>query len=1154
MSGNDLQAFVDKWTASGASESSNSQYFLLELCDVLGVPRPDGAKGDAGADDYVFEKDAPVIHEGGATSVKKIDLYRAGHFILEAKQGSEKGSKKLGTAKRNTPGWNQAMNDAYGQALGYARSFDEPVPFVVVCDIGYCFELYSDFGADYQYRSFPNAQQKRVYLKDLPKNPLLVERLQKVFTAPHALDPAKNAAKVTREVAGHLAELAKRLEKAGHNQVSVAQFLMRCLFTMFAEDVGLLPDNLFTNYLRDFWVKSPASFPGGIQSLWQAMNTGGHLPTAKVLRFNGGLFSACEALPLDEGDIKLLQSAAECDWSDVEPAIFGTLLERALDANERHRLGAHYTPRAYVERLVRPTIEEPLREEWDQIRIEVRGLVTAAENANTQKARTTNLNKAEKILKAFHNRLLALRILDPACGTGNFLYVAMDTLKRLESEVLAELAAIQGGDQDLLHFEGARISPEQFLGIEIKPWAKEIAELVLWIGYLQWHFKQYGKTVQVPEPVLRDYKNIECRDAVLAYDKEEIVVDAMGKPVTRWDGVTMKVHPVTGKEVPDESAAALLYEYTNPRQAEWPKADFVVGNPPFVGNKMMRQSLGDGYSDALRGAYPDVPETADLVMFWWHKASEMLGAGGIQQYGLISTNSITQSQQRQIVSRAFERFPEIRFVFAIPDHPWVEAESGAAVRIAMSVVGRGRNVGILGEVESELSTDADHRDVNLNFRRGNIQADFRIGAAVSSCMKLQSNQGLSFMGVTLVGKGFRLDRGELKELQVDPERLPSVVKPYRSGKELTQKAVERWIIDFYGVSIDDAREHFPGLVQRLVDTVLPLRRENKRESYRKAWHIFGEPRGRMRNALLSLPRFIATLETSKHRVFQFLPGQTLPDHSLYAIASPSALVHGVLSSRAHVVFAIAAGSRLGIGNDARWRNAACFDPFPMPNAEGETAKKIENLAERLDAHRKNQQARHSDLTITGMYNVLERLCAEEPLSAKEKKIHEQGLVSILKQLHDDLDAAVFDAYGWPHDLTDEQILERLVALNYERAEEEKRGTIRWLRPEFQNPEGPAAQQGLQGLDEINDNDGSPMATAVASAVSPWPKKLSEQISAIRDLVTPGVEWSAQAAANTFKAANLDQVQEIMESLAALGMLIELERANERVWTAPKVQG
>ncbi len=1149
MSAPSLETFVATWSQSSGAERANKDSFLAQLCEVLDVPRPDPTTGDAARDQYVFEKDAPFVFEGGAKSIKKIDLYKAGHFILEAKQGSELGAAKLGTAKRGTPGWSVAMNDAFGQALGYSKSFDQAVPFLVVCDIGHCFDLYADFSGSWQYRPFPNAQQHRIYLKDLLTKPALVDRLRLLFTDPYALDPSKHAAKVTREVAAHLAELAKKLE-TDHGQVPVARFLMRCLFTMFAEDVGLLPDRLFTQYLRDYWLKSPASFPGGIESLWRAMNDGGNLPTAKLLRFNGGLFVGPTGLDLDEEALQLLLKAAECDWSDVEPAIFGTLLERALDPEERHRLGAHFTPRAYVERLVKPTIEEPLREEWDQIRIEVRTRLKDIESVKGG-ARTKKLNEATKLARDFHHRLLALRILDPACGTGNFLYVAMDVLKRLESEVLALIADINSGDQDLLHIEHARISPEQFLGIEIKPWAKEIADLVLWIGYLQWHFRQYGKTVSVPEPVLRDYKNIECRDAVLAYDSEELDIDLDGKPKTRWDGKSMKIHPVTGKEVPDETRRVPLYKYVNPRKAEWPKADFIVGNPPFVGNKRMREALGDGYVDELRGAYSDMPETADLVMYWWHQAGLRLKNKACDRFGFITTNSITQSQQRPIVQNVLGG-GSAHFVFAVADHPWVESDTGAAVRIAMSVLAPGDEPGVLARVVAEKDAGGDHPEVVLDLRSGPIEPDFRIGAAVASAKSLAANRGLSFMGITLVGKGFRLDRSDLSALGLDAGSLPRVVRPYRSGKELTDVAQERWVIDFFGMAQLDAQGEYPLLYQHLLDTVFPLRKENKRESYRTAWHVFGEPRGRMRAALEGLPRFIATLETSKHRVFQFLPGDTLADHTLFAIASSRPEDLGVLSSRAHVAFAAAAGSRMGVGNDSRWRNLACFDPFPFPDFTDASRERIGALGEALDAHRKKQQAQYPELTITGMYNVLEKLRAEEPLCEKEKKIHEQGLVSILKQIHDDLDRAVFEAYGWPETLTDEEILERLVALNRERADEEKRGLVRWLRPEFQNPSSrPAAgpAQTSLALGEVDEPEED--APALAATARTWPKKLSERVAAVRDLVTPGSQWSEAEVVRAFPGATADQVSEVLESLGALGMLVLLESPDGAQWAAPR---
>jgi hypothetical protein len=948
-------------------------------------------------------------------------------------------------------------------------------------------------------------------------------------------------------VAERLAELARQLEADKHDQVLIATFLMRCIFTMFAEDVGLLPAGIFTKALKDQWVPNPSAFPAGIQQLWQTMNHGGHMfgVVNKILRFNGGLFASPQALRLNKKALTLLLQAVECDWSGVEPAIFGTLLERALDPKERHALGAHYTPRAYVERLVRPTIEEPLRADWEVVRALVRSNVKASERATTDKAAKDKLKEAVTAVRAFHQKLCETRVLDPACGSGNFLYVTLDLFKRLEGEVLAALDGL-GEKQTVMHMESVRVTPAQFHGIEIKRWAKEIAELVLWIGYLQWHFRIYGKNLPVPEPVLRDYKNIECRDAVLAYDGEPALVrDEKGKPITRWDGGTMKKNPVTGEQVPDESARVPVYKYKNPRKAEWPEADFIGGNPPFIGNKRMRLALGDGYVEALRAAHDDMPETADFVMYWWNMAAHLVRAGKARRFGFITTNSITQTQQRQVVEAHLAAKNPAHLVFAVPDHPWADSETGAAVRIAMSAAASGPGRGTLAVVVAERETDEEYVAVDVENRRGIVQADFRIGAGVSAAQPLASNVGLSFMGVTLIGDGFRIDRSDFSELGLNEKALPPVVRPYRSGKELTQAAKERWVIDFFESEEAEARKRYPALYQRLLQTVRPLREENQRDAYRRLWFIFGEPRGKMRKAVTGLARFVATLETSKHRVFQFLPGGTLPDHSLFAVALEDAFHMGVLSSRTHVTWALAAGSRLGVGNDPRWRNNTCFDPFPFPACTDGAKNRVRALAEELDSHRKRQQAAYPDLTITGMYNALEKLRSGEALSAKDKVIHEQGLVSVLKKLHDDLDAAVFDAYGWPHDLSDEQILERLVALNAERAAEEKRGLIRWLRPEFQNPSGAkaATQEKFAATDEPEE-----AAAPLPAAATAWPKKLPEQIAAIRDLVARTHEaWTIDKVCTAFKGAKKTDVEEVLESLEALGLLTGYTHKSTRLW-------
>ena len=567
--------FVQKWSASGAAESSNAQSFTNDLCELIGVPKPDPSLPDESENTYVFEK--RVTGQNGNT--KFIDCYRRGHFILENKQGAtlesaatlsaEKTqhlrSRKTGHGKRGTRGWDVAMEKARKQAENYARLLDGPEirggrpPFIMVADVGHSIALYADWSrAGGHYQPFPDPNNYRIPITELHREELR-ERLRLVWTDPLVLDPARRSAKVTKKIADRLARLAKSLEQAPtlslqeDSQAAIAKFLMRCLFTMFAEDTGLLPDEAFTKLLR-LTKRQPAGFVPQLEALWGAMDTGGFsiALNAPVKRFNGGLFANLTAIALDEDQIQLLIEAAEADWREVEPAIFGTLLERALDPRERHSLGAHYTPRAYVDRLVQPTILEPLRHEWESVQTAALAL---ADEEKTDRA----IAKVEGFLQ----RLADLRVLDPACGSGNFLYVTLKLLKRLEGEVRNTLRDL-GQGQISIGLTGATITPENMLGIELNPRAAAIAELVLWIGYLQWHLRSTGGVSDLGEPIIRDYHNIDNRDAVLAWDRTEPLLDDNGEPVTRWDGVTFKVHPVTGQNVPDDRAVLERRSAINP--------------------------------------------------------------------------------------------------------------------------------------------------------------------------------------------------------------------------------------------------------------------------------------------------------------------------------------------------------------------------------------------------------------------------------------------------------------------------------------------------------------------------------------------------------------------------------------------------------------
>ncbi len=616
----DPDSFIARWAPSGGQESANYQLFLTELCDLLGLAHPDPAIEETRENAYVFERRVEFDNGDGTRSSGWIDLYKRGCFVLEAKQSAKpqrqrlvarQGSRAAGTARRGGRGWDDAMRNAFGQARSYVHVLppDEgSPPFLLVVDVAHVIDLYADFsGTGKAYSPFPDAQSNRIRLEDL-RDPETRETLRAVWQRPYELDPTRESARVTKEVARRLADLARGLEKAGHGAEQTADFLMRCLFTLFAEDVELLPKDSVTQLLKGLRGE-PHKFKPMIEDLWRAMNAGGFSVAIQeqVRQFNGTLFEQAHALPLDDDQLELMIQAAEANWRDVEPAIFGSLFEGALDRRQRHELGAHFTPRAYVERLVMPTVIEPLREEW----------ADAQTASATQRERGDHKQAVEEI-RAFHRRLCRTRVLDPACGSGNFLYVTMEHMKRLEAEVLEALYELDP-PQYRMEMEGYAVQPEQFLGIEINPRAAAIARLVIWIGYLQWHLRTSSSAPG--EPILRHAAQIEYRDAILAYNRTEIARDDAGNPITHWDGETYKTSPTTGEPIPDETARVEVLKYVNPRPAKWPEARFIVGNPPFVANRHFRRELGPGYVEALSTTYPNISKPVDLVMYFWLQAS-----------------------------------------------------------------------------------------------------------------------------------------------------------------------------------------------------------------------------------------------------------------------------------------------------------------------------------------------------------------------------------------------------------------------------------------------------------------------------------------------------------------------------------------------------
>lgn len=1135
-----IAGFVETWGKSAAAERANYQGFLYGLCDVLGVPRPEPAKADSSQNSYVFEH--PVLFDDGLghTTTKFIDLYRRDSFILEAKQGSEREARedatglrlpkraRRGTAVRGTQGWDDAMLAARGQAELYAKALPASEgwpPFLVIVDVGHSIELFADFTRSGKtYVAFPDARTHRIFLKDLADETIR-ERLRLVWMAPLELDPSRVSAKVTREVAEHLADLARSFERSGHEPARVAQFLMRCLFTMFAEDIELLPKESFLKLLEGRRGKVE-TFPEMVGSLWTAMDRGEFSPILekKLLRFNGQLFANSEALPVTEAQLELLIEAAKSDWKAVEPAIFGTLLERALDPLERHKLGAHFTPRSYVERLVLPTIVEPLRERWASV-----------EAAAVTLAKAGKLDEAKDELGAFLNALCKVLVLDPACGSGNFLYVTFEHVKRLEGEVRDALRRF-GDSQEVFEGVGLTVDPHQFLGIELNPRAAAIAELVLWIGYLQWHFRTFGARTPA-EPIIKAFRNIECRDAALDYDGTEPVFDDAGQLVTRWDGRTTKRHPVTGAEVPDEAAQTPVLRYLNPRKPIWPKADYIVGNPPFLGQQRLRTRHGDGYVDAIHATHRDVPRTSDFVMYWWNQAANLTSKGQVRRFGFVTTNKICQPLNRKVVVPYLEGKDALSILFAIPDHPWPDDPDSADVRIAMTVAERGERPGTLLTVISEQPHAGEDGMPVVTFDQaeGRINPDLSLDVDLRPCQELQANRGLAIKGFELGSQGFLMDREQGSALIEERPDVAKVLRPYMNGDDLKDGQWHRYVVDFFGHIEEEART-YPKLYQHVYDNVVADRATNREARVIRDWWLFRRSGIKIRRALSGLPRFIGTTRTSKFRVFQFLPSALTAESKIVIVASDAAWLLGVLSSRIHVVFATRIGGWLGVGNDPTYNHTDCFNKFPFPVLSQSASESISRLAEDLDVHRKRRLAEHPRLTITDLYNVLEKLRTGEPLLPTDRSIHEAGLVSVLKRLHDELDAAVFAAYGWPTDLTDVEILNRLVSLSIERTAEEAEGLIRWLRPDFQNPSG----QQVATQPNLLDDEEEEQQAAKRSVKLPWPKSLPERAQAVKQaLAAHRVPVTPEQLAKTFLRARVEGVEELLDTLASLGQAREL---------------
>ncbi|MXX48125.1 MAG: class I SAM-dependent DNA methyltransferase [Chloroflexi bacterium] len=957
--------FAAKWRENARRESASSQEHFLDLCRLLNVPTP--AEADPSGESYTFEAGAERLSTGGQGWA---DVWKRGHFGWEYK------------------GDRADLAAAYRQLLDYREDLESPPALVV-----------SDMDRIEVHTNFTNTRP-RVYeitLDDLAQGgdetAEALRILRAVMVEPEDLRPRQTPDEVTQAAATRFADLARSMQERDNDPETVAHFLNRVLFCLFAEDVGLLPRRLMTDLIESR-KDDPAEFTSGLADLFRLMSdreSGRFFGTQRIEWFNGGLFDDDSVLPFTSDELRTVADASSLGWSQVEPAILGTLFERGLDPAKRGQLGAHYTDREKILMVVEPVVMTPLRREFAAMQERVAGLMKDRQPSplTRESKRRANLPKwerdAEAEWRAYLQRLRDVRVLDPACGSGNFLYVTLRLLKDLEQEAIrwgAERLRITG--------EFPRVDPHNVRGIEINPYAKELAGVAIWIGHIQWMLDHgYGFP---RDPVLQPLDNIELRDAILAYDEEG-----------------------------------------NPVPATWPEAEFIVGNPPFLGTKLMRQSIGDAYIDDLFVAWDEaVVRESDLACYWHEQARRQIARGETNRAGLLATNSIRGGANRDVLSAVNESGG---IFMAWSDEPWIV--EGAAVRVSIVAQDDG----------SESARVLDGVVVTA------INPDLTIGIDITKASVLPENQGVSFMGDTK-GGAFNITGAQAREMLESPRNVngrsnADVVVPWLNGMDITRRGRDMFIIDFGTATPESDAANYEAPFEHVAQHVLPARAKNRRKAYRERWWLHVEPRPAMRSALSHLPHFIATPTLAKHRLFVWLAAPTLPDHQLIAIAREDDYAFGVLHSRAHELWSLRMGTSLE--DRPRYTPTTTFETFPFPwplNTPDDalTAQQREHrdaigaAAKELDDKRRlwlnpPEWVREVPDVIPSLPPRLLPVGDEAAEQLKQRTLTNlyNQRPTWLDNLHRTLDAAVFAAYGWPADINDEDILERLLALNLERA-------------------------------------------------------------------------------------------------------------------------
>ena len=943
--------FIAKWRASELKESSAAQEHFINLCGLLGEPTP--AEADPTGDRYCFERGARKDTGGDGWA----DVWKRHCFAWEYK------------------GKHADLDAAFAQLRQYALALENP-PLLIVSDM-----------ARFRIRTnwTNSVSEKHEFALDDLADATVRDKLKWAMSDPDRLRPGESRQALTERAAETFASLAQSLRARGHDPQAVAHFVNRLVFCMFAEDAGLLADNIFTRMLEHAH-KRPENFAALARDLFGAMAIGGRVGFEAVAWFNGGLFDDDTTLPLGKAEIETTLKASTLDWSEIDPSILGTLFERGLDPDKRSQLGAHYTDRDKIMRIIEPVVVRPWLAAWETTKGEIATGLDRADAAKSKAARTQRLRAAERMLLKFLERLRDFTVLDPACGSGNFLYLALHALKDLEHRVQLEGEALG------LQRSFPAVGPANVKGIEINTYAAELARVSVWIGEIQW-MRRNGFN-ESRDPILKPLDTIECRDAILTPDG--------GEP-------------------------------------EWPAADVFIGNPPFLGGKRLISALGEDYVSRMFTTYASrVPAEADLVCYWFVKAGRQIESGRATRAGLVATNSIRGGANR----RALQAATANRRIFeAWSDEPWVV--DGAAVRVSLVCFSRDGVESVAGARLDGESVDEIYTD--LTARRGGAGVD------LTSVRRLPENAGVAFMGDTKGGP-FDVAGNQVREwlhLPANPNGRTNadVLKPWVNGMDLTRRPAGKWIVDFgFEMTVGDAalyEEPFRWVKEH----VWPTWNEQREAERRDQWWLHHRPRPNMWAALSGLSRYIVTPRVAKYRLFVWLDARVCPDSATIAIARDDDTTFGILHSRFHEIWSLRRGTWLGKGNDPRYTPTTTFETFPFPEgltpdipaahyADDPHAVSIAKAARRLVELRDRwlnppEWVEWVDEPVPG---YPKRPVPRDETAAKELK--KRTLTNLynarpqwLADAHAALDAAVASAYGWTADISDDDALRELLAIN-----------------------------------------------------------------------------------------------------------------------------